>query len=167
MTQSDPMFRIEPATEHDVPALLRLIHSFAEYVRMAGDVTATEEDLRQTLFDARPKADVLMAHSGSEAIGFAVFFSTYSTFLGRPGLYLEDLFILPAWRNQGLGTQLLATVARIAIDRGCARMEWSALDWNESAVRFYERLGAKAQVESTIFRLTAEPLRRLGSRHSA
>jgi len=166
MSASRSKVRIEPATKSDVPALVRLIRSFAEYVELADQVEVTEERLLETLFGERPQAEVLLATDGASAAGFAVFFSTYSTFLGRPGIYLEDLYVVPGWRSQGIGTSLLGAVARTALERGCARLEWSALDWNQLAVGFYESLGAVPQAESTIFRLSGEPLQRLGARGS-
>jgi GNAT superfamily N-acetyltransferase len=155
--------RIERGTERDVPVILRLIKGLAEYEKLSGEVTATEESLREALFEKPPAAEVLLAYAGAEPVGFAVFFESYSTFLGRPGLYLEDLFVFPEWRKRGYGRQLLASVARIAVERGCGRMEWSVLDWNEPALRFYKSLGAQAMEEWTVYRLTGDALRQLGS----
>jgi GNAT superfamily N-acetyltransferase len=156
--------RIERATERDIPAILRMVKSLAEFVGRSGEVIATEQDLRETLFGEHPSAEVALAFIDKEPIGIAVFFSTYSTFLGRAGMYLEDLFVLPLWRKRGCGSQLLAHVASTAVQRGCKRLEWSALNWNEAAVRFYESLGARAQSDSTTFQLSGHALERLGAR---
>jgi GNAT superfamily N-acetyltransferase len=157
-------FRIEPATEADVPVLLRFIRSLAEYERLANAVTATEEELRSALFAARPAAEAIIGYAGDEPAGFALFFHNFSTFVGRRGLYLEDLFVQPKWRGHGLGRRLLAELARIAIERGCGRMEWSVLDWNTPSIAFYRALGAQAMADWTVYRLTGEPLRRLASK---
>src|ERR1043166_5034211 len=127
------MFRIESATVDDVPAILRMIKALAAYEKLLGAVTATEDGLRDSLFGAHPAAEVLLAYAGRTPAGFAVFFQNYSTFLGQRGLYLEDLFVEPEWRGQGLGRQLLARVSGIAVERGCGRLEWSVLDWNTPA----------------------------------
>jgi GNAT superfamily N-acetyltransferase len=156
-------FRIEPATEKDVPVILRLIKGLAEYERLSHEVVATEESLRESLFGTRRVAEVLIGYAGEEAVGFAVFFHNYSTFLGRPGIYLEDLFVLPKWRRRGLGTQLLAYVAREAVARKCGRLEWSVLDWNEPAIQFYKNLGAQAMDEWTVYRVTGDALKKLAS----
>jgi GNAT superfamily N-acetyltransferase len=153
--------QIRQATEQDVPVILQLIRSLADYERLSHEVTATEDDLRASLFGEHPAAEVLLAHAGGEPIGFAVFFQSYSTFLGRPGLYLEDLFVLPAWRGQGHGRQLLARVAQLAVERGCGRMEWSVLDWNQPAIDFYKRLGAQPMEQWTVHRLSGAALARL------
>ncbi len=155
--------RIERGTERDVPVILRLIKGLAEYEELSGEVTATEEGLRESLFGRNPAAEVLIAYVDTEPVGFAVFFQTYSTFLGRQGLYLEDLFVLPQWRKRGYGRQLLARVAMIAVERGCGRMEWSVLDWNQPAVRLYRSLGARAMDQWTVYRLTGDDLQRLAS----
>lgn len=158
-----PGVRIEPATARDVPVILRLIRGLAEYEHLSAEVTATEDDLRRSLFGERPAAEVLLAYAGQDAIGFAVFFGTYSTFLGRPGLYLEDLFVVPEQRRRGYGRQLLARVAAIALERGCGRLEWSVLDWNEPALRFYRSLGAMPMNEWTVQRVTGDALARLAA----
>ena len=163
MTTDHPSIQIEQATEQDVPAILKLIQGLAEYEKLSDEVTATEQGLRESLFGGNPSAEVLVAHEGSEAVGFAVFFQNYSTFFGRPGLYLEDLFVVPQKRKRGYGRQLLATVARIAVERGCGRLEWSVLNWNEPALRFYRSLGALAMNQWTVYRLTGDALRKLGS----
>ncbi len=154
--------RIVPATADDVPTILRLIRSLAEYEKLLHEVTATEAQLRETLFGDRAAAEVVLARLGERTIGFALFFTNYSTFLGRPGLYLEDLFLEPQWRGRGYGKALLAHVAAIAVARDCGRMEWSVLDWNEPSIRFYEHLGAQAMADWTVYRLTGEALRRVG-----
>ncbi len=156
-------FRIERATEADVPLILRLIKELAEYERMADQVVASEDGLRETLFGARPSAEVLIAREGDEPAGFALFFHNYSTFLGRPGLYLEDLFVVPTFRGRGCGKALLQRLAAIAVERHCGRFEWSVLDWNEPAIGFYKKLGAKPLDDWTIFRVTGDALRNLAS----
>jgi GNAT superfamily N-acetyltransferase len=156
-------FRIEPATEKDVPVVLSLIKGLAEYERLSDEVVATVEGLRESLFGSRRVAEVLLGYAGTEAVGFAVFFHNYSTFLGRPGIYLEDLFVVPQWRRQGLGTQLLAYVAREAVARSCGRLEWSVLDWNEPAINFYKKLRARAMNEWTVYRVTGDALKKLAS----
>jgi len=135
-------FRIDSATDRDVPALLRMIRGLAEYERLAHMVVSTEESLRSALFGARPVAEAIVARTPGGAAGFALFFHTYSTFAGRPGMYLEDLYVEPQWRRRGLGRRLLARVAAIAAGRGCDRLSWSVLDWNEPALGFYRTLGA-------------------------
>jgi GNAT superfamily N-acetyltransferase len=160
--QSD--FRIEVASERDVPVILHMIKALAEYERLSHKVVATEEALRASLFGSRRAAEVVIARAGDEAAGFAVFFPTFSTFLGQPGLYLEDLFVEPRWRRRGLGRKLLAYVAGVAADRGCGRLDWSVLDWNEPAIRFYRGLGAEPVQEWSVLRLTGESLARLAER---
>ena len=155
--------RIEPAAERDIPIVLAMIKALAEYERLAHEVVATEAGLRETLFGPRSGVEAVIAYVGSEAAGFAVWFHNYSTFLGRSGLYLEDLFVLPQWRGRGLGRQLLTYLARVAVARGCGRLEWSVLNWNLSAIRFYRGIGAQAMDEWTVYRLTGDRLRQLGS----
>jgi GNAT superfamily N-acetyltransferase len=156
-----PAFRIEPATESDVPVILRLIKGIAEYEELSHEVVATEVRIRASLFGPRPAAEVILAYADAEPVGFAVFFHNFSTFLGRPGMYLEDLFVQPAWRKQGLGRLLIAHVAKIAVERECGRMEWAVLDWNEPAIQFYRNLGARGMHEWTVFRLTGPELHAL------
>lgn len=151
------------ATRADVPEILRLIRALAEYEKLSGEVVATEAALAQTLFGERPAAEVLLAEEGGRAVGFALFFHNYSTFLGQPGIYLEDLFVESAFRGHGLGKQLLQAIARLAVERGCGRFEWAVLDWNEPAIGFYESLGARPMADWTVMRLTGEALKRLGS----
>jgi GNAT superfamily N-acetyltransferase len=155
--------QITEATERDVAVILDLIRQLAEYERLSDRVTATEEQIRKTLFGARPAAEVLLAAADGETVGFAVFFTNYSTFLAKPGLYLEDLFVKPHTRGQGIGTALLARLAQLAVERDCGRVEWSVLDWNEPSIRFYESLGAVPLKEWTTFRLTGDALTKLGS----
>jgi len=151
------MFRIEPATERDLPIILRLVKSLAEYEHLAHAVVATEAALRESLF-VRRAAEVVIGYAGDEPAGFAVFFQTFSTFLGIPGMYLEDLFVDPKFRRQGLGEALLARLARIAVERGCGRLEWSVLRWNELAIGFYQKLGARPMDDWVTYRLTGEAL---------
>jgi GNAT superfamily N-acetyltransferase len=155
-------FRIEPASERDLPLILTLIKGLAEYEKLAHAVIATEEILRESLFTKRV-AEVLIGYAGDEPAGFAVFFQTFSTFLGVPGMYLEDIFVEPRWRRKGLGRQLLVHLAKIANERGYGRVEWSVLNWNEPAIGFYKALGAKPLDQWTVFRLTGESLRQLGT----
>lgn len=138
-----------------------MILGLAQYERMSDRVVATEDGLREQLFGPRPAAEVLLAFVDSEAVGFAVYFHSFSTFACRPGLYLEDLFIEPTWRGRGFGRQLLAHVAKIAVERGCDRMNWVVLPWNQPAVDFYQRLGAGKITEWEAFGITGEPFRRL------
>lgn len=149
-------FTIRPAEIADVPVILQLIRDLAAYERAPGDVTATEEQLRNVLFGARPAAEVVIGFEKETPVGFAVFFHNFSTWLGRPGLYLEDLFVKPEKRGRGYGRALLVHLARIARERDCGRMEWAVLDWNEPAIQFYGKLGAKPMDEWTVFRLTSE-----------
>jgi len=156
--------RITSATESDVPAILEMIRELAEYEKLSHVVVATEEQLRHTLFGERPAAEVLLAHWNSEPIGFALFFPNYSTFLAQPGIYLEDLFVKPHARGKGAGLALFIELARIAVTRGCGRVEWAVLDWNEPSIQFYKKLGAIPMDEWTTFRLTREPLAGLANR---
>jgi GNAT superfamily N-acetyltransferase len=156
-----PHLRIVPATESDVPAILALIRALAEYERLADKVLATEDRLRETLFGSKPSAEVLLAYWEHECAGFAVFFATYSTFLARPGIYLEDLFIKPHLRGKGIGLALLKHVAKVAVERGCGRLEWEVLDWNQPAIGFYRKLGAVPLDDWTKYRLTGEALENL------
>ena len=164
MTDPDrPSIDIRPATERDAPLVLELIRGLAEYERLAHECVATEERVRASLFGPRPDAEVVIAWAGEEAAGFALFFHNYSTFLAQRGLWLEDLFVRPAWRGRGVGGALLAHLARLAVERGCGRFEWWVLDWNEDAIRVYERLGARPMSDWTLYRLTGEPLARLAA----
>lgn len=153
--------RIRFATIDDVPLIRTLIRGLAEYERLANEAVVTEADLRASLFGERPGAEVLIAEAGEEAAGFALFFHNYSTFLGKRGLYLEDLFVFPAHRGLGIGRALMSRLAQLAVERSCGRFEWWVLDWNESAIHFYESLGARPMSDWTVYRLTGEPLARL------
>jgi GNAT superfamily N-acetyltransferase len=150
--------RVVPATERDVPQILELIRGLAEYERLSHMVEADEDRLRRTLFGDRPAAEVLLAYENAECVGFAVFFTNYSTFLAKPGLYLEDLFVKPHARRKGIGLQILKHLAAIARERDYGRMEWSVLDWNQPAIHFYQKLGAVALDDWTLFRLTGDAL---------
>jgi GNAT superfamily N-acetyltransferase len=161
MNMAEPAIRIERATERDVPLILGLIKGLAEYEKLAHEVTATEEKLRATLFGPRPAAEVVIAYADEAPAGFALFFHNYSTFLGQPGIYLEDLYVVPDARGRGLGRRLLSHLAQLAVERNCGRLEWSVLDWNEPAIGFYRRLGARLMDEWSIFRVTGDSLRAL------
>lgn len=156
--------RVVPASEADVPVILEMIRALAEYEKLLHIVVATEDQLRRTLFGAHPSAEVLLAYLEDEPVGFALFFPNYSTFLAQPGLYLEDLYVKPHARGKGAGIALLKELARIAVSRGCGRVEWAVLDWNEPSIQFYKRLGALPMDEWTIFRLTGESLATLAAR---
>ena len=158
---------IRSATEQDVPVILDLIKQLAEYERLTDRVVATEQRLRDTLFCERPAAEVLLASSDGETVGFAVFFTNYSTFLAKPGLYLEDLFVKPHARGKGIGKALLVRLASIAVERDCGRVDWSVLDWNEPSLRFYEALGAVPLSDWTTYRLTGESLAKLAGNRFA
>lgn len=155
--------RIDPATEGDLAVILQLIRALAEYEQLGHAVVATEHDLRESLFGPKPSAEVVLARAGQDAVGFAVWFYSYSTFLARPGLYLEDVFVRPEWRGRGIGRALVTYLAGVAVARNCGRMEWSVLDWNEPAIRFYRSLGATPMEGWTVFRLTGAALNKLGS----
>jgi GNAT superfamily N-acetyltransferase len=154
-------FQIRPARVEDVPVILQLIHDLATYERAPDEVTATEDELVDVLFGERPAAEVLLVFEGQLPVGFAVYFYNFSTWLGRPGLYLEDLFVKPDKRGKGYGRALLVELAKIARDRECGRMEWAVLNWNEPAIKFYRTLGAKPMDEWTVFRLTRDEIARL------
>jgi GNAT superfamily N-acetyltransferase len=154
---------IVKATAADIPAILEMIRGLAEYEKLSHAVVATEDQLRKTLFGDRPAAEVLLANEGGECVGFALFFTSYSTFLAKPGIYLEDLFVKPHARGNGIGLALLKKIAALARDRDCGRVEWSVLDWNEPAIGFYKKLGAVPMDEWTGFRLTGESLAVLAS----
>ncbi len=148
-------FQIKPAIRAEVPTILQLIRELADYERAPQDAVATEAQLDEVLFGEDPSARVLIAREGAEPVGFAVYFFNFSTWLGRPGIYLEDLFVKPEQRGKGYGRALLVRLAEIAAERGCGRMEWAVLDWNEPAIQFYKKLGAKPMEEWTVFRLTS------------
>jgi GNAT superfamily N-acetyltransferase len=154
---------IRPATAADVPTILALISELAAFERLSHEVVATEDGLREALFGARPGAEVVIGQLDGEVVGFALFFPNFSTFLGRPGMYLEDLFVRPKFRGQGHGEQLLRHLARICLERNYGRLEWSVLDWNQRAIDFYKALGARPMDEWTVFRVTGEALAKLGA----
>lgn len=154
---------IRPAEPRDVPLILQFIRGLAEYEKLGAECHATEAGLARTLFGERPSAEVVIAYHEGNPAGFALFFHNYSTFLARPGLYLEDLYVDPAHRGHGVGHALLAHLASVAIDRECGRFEWSVLDWNADAIRFYERLGARPMNEWTVYRIAGDALKRLAN----
>jgi GNAT superfamily N-acetyltransferase len=154
--------RIDPATPADVPAILQLVRELAEFERLLHEVVATEADCHEALFGSRPVAEAVVGRAGGEVAGFALFFQNYSTFRGRPGLYLEDLYVRPQHRGRGYGRALLTHLAALAVRRRCARMEWSVLDWNAPAIRFYESLGARPVDGWKVYRLTGEALLQAG-----
>jgi len=149
---------IRPAGRDEVPVVLEFIRDLARYERLEHEVSATEAQLRAALYGERRYAEVVFACRGAEPVGFALYFHNFSTFKGRPGIYLEDLFVRPEARGRGIGKQLLAYLAHTAVERGCARLEWAVLDWNEPSIGFYRSLGAVPMNEWTVFRLTGEAL---------
>lgn len=159
-----PATGIRPATPADVPLILTFIRELAEYEQLTHEVVATEDLLAAALFGPRPDAEVLMAVADGAAVGFALFFPNFSTFQARPGLYLEDLYVRPAFRGLGLGKRLLTKVARLAVARGCGRYEWSVLDWNAPSIGFYESLGAEMHADWRRMRVTGDALERLAAR---
>jgi len=158
---SVPGFEIRPATEADVPVILSFVKQLAEYEKLAHEAVATDAAIRDTLFGNRRVAEVAIGYFEAKPVGFVLFFYNYSTFLGRPGLYIEDLFVEEAYRRRGFGRALLLHVARLAQERGCGRLEWSVLDWNEPAIEFYKKLGAVPMSDWTVYRITGDSLRRL------
>jgi GNAT superfamily N-acetyltransferase len=158
-----PGFRIRSATHSDVPIILSFIKKLADYERLSHEVTATEAMLRRTLFGRRATAEVAIGYYKQGAVGFVLYFHNYSTFLGRPGIYIEDLFVDEAFRRRGFGRALFVHVARLAEERGCGRLEWAVLDWNEAAINFYQKLGAVPMREWTVFRVTGESLVQLAN----
>ena len=155
--------RVVPATERDTPLILSFIRQLAEYERLAEACVATEKNLRETLFGDSPSAEVIFAYHEDTPVGFALFFHNYSTFLAQRGLYLEDLFVLPEARGKGVGYALLSELARIALSRNCGRIEWAVLKWNQMAINFYERIGARPLHDWDVYRITGAPLQRLAS----
>jgi GNAT superfamily N-acetyltransferase len=147
-------FLIRAATAADVPAILRLIHALAVYEKLEHMVVGTEARLRDSLFGAHPAAEAILAESGGRAVGFALYFATFSTFLCKPGIHLEDLFVEPEHRGRGIGKELLRKLAQVAVERGCGRLEWNVLDWNTPSIRFYESLGGKILEEWQLVRMT-------------
>jgi len=154
---------IRPAIQDDVPLILTLVKELAEYEQLGHTVTATEESLRESLFGEKPAAEVLIAEVNGQPVGFANFFRSFSSFVGRPGLYLDDLYVRPPYRRMGLGRAMLCHVAAIARDRNAGRFEWIALDWNDPAIRFYLKLGAEALEDWTMYRVTGPALDKLAS----
>ena len=159
-----PDFEIRAAAVDDVPVILSFINKLADYERLAHEVVATEASLRDTLFNARKTAEVAIGYFQNEPVGLVLFFHNYSTFLGRPGLYIEDLFVDESYRRRGFGGALLRHVARLAVERNCGRLEWSVLNWNKPAIDFYTKLGAVPMSDWTVFRITGQNLAFLASR---
>ena len=153
---------IRAGEKADVSVIAHLIRELARFEKLEHEITMTEELLAENIFGPHRYAETLIAEDGGTPIGFALFFHTFSTFLGRPGLYLEDLFVVPEQRGNGVGRALLKELARIALERGCGRLEWAVLNWNVEAIKFYERLGARPNSEWTVYRLTGEALTALG-----
>ena len=164
MTTPSPLLSIRPATPDDVSLIRQLIAELAEYERLAHAAVATDDDLRTQLFGPQPAAEVLIGEVDGVAVGFALFFHTFSTFAGKRGLYLEDLFVRPQFRGVGLGKHLMAALARITLQRDCARFEWSVLDWNAPSISFYRSIGAVGMDEWTVQRLEGDALRKLAAR---
>ena len=162
-----PEIHIRRATPLDVPIILTFIRELAEYEKLAHEVVATDDDMYVALFGERPVIEALIATSGDEPVGYALFFPTFSTFLGKPGMYLEDVYVRPAARGLGIGRKLLEHLARITVQRGWGRLEWAVLDWNEPSIAFYRKIGATPMDEWTVFRLAGEALRTLALADSA
>jgi GNAT superfamily N-acetyltransferase len=157
-SKTEPAFQIRLARRGDVPVILALIRELADYERAPEEVVATEDQLRENLFGAHPAAEVLLGEEKGDPVSFALFFHNFSTWMGRRGLYLEDLFVRPEMRGRGYGRALLARLAQIAQERNCGRMEWAVLDWNQPAIQFYRKLGARPNDDWTIFRLTRDAI---------
>jgi GNAT superfamily N-acetyltransferase len=160
---TNPAIALRPATRTDVPEILAFVRELAEYEKLAHEAVATEAGMAGQLFGERPAAEVVIAEVDGQPAGMALFFHNFSTFLAQPGLYLEDLFVRPQYRGLGLGEQLMVHLAKLAVERGCGRFEWSVLDWNEPAIRFYRRLGAVGLDEWTVQRVSGQALRDLAS----
>ena len=165
--QTPPNFTIRMATAADAPLILTLIRELADYERLTHEVVADVGLLREHLFGPSPAAEVIIGSFGTDPVGFALFFPTFSTFLGRPGLYLEDLYVRPAVRGRGIGRTMLAYVAHLAVERGCGRLEWAVLDWNAAAIGFYRKVGAAPMDEWTVFRLAGEALEALANERNS
>jgi len=165
MKQADKqtLFTIRKAEKEDVPLILDFIRKLGDYERLSHEVVAEEKDLEQYLFGEKPVAEVLLGYEGELPVGFALFFHNFSTFLGRPGIYLEDLFVLEDYRNKGYGKKFLARLAALAVERNCGRLEWAVLDWNEPSIEFYKSLGARLMNEWIINRITGEDLLKLSN----
>jgi GNAT superfamily N-acetyltransferase len=155
---SDPKIVLRVATADDVPLILDFVRQLADYVKESDEVVADEDQLRKTLFGERQVAEVVIASFDGEPAGFALFVHNYSTHLGQPGIYLEDLFVMPAFRGRGIGRLLFSYLASVAVERGCGRLEWAVHDWNQPAIRFYERFGAQALDEWTVYRVSGDAL---------
>jgi len=158
---SPESLQIRPATEADVQLIVEFIRALAEYEKLLDEVVATEEIVLESLFGEQPSAEALIGEWEGEPVAFAIYFENFSTFMGRSGLYLEDLFVKSEYRKRGIGKLILKHLGKIAVERGCPRFEWIALDWNEPAIKFYERLGAKQLTDKRYFRMSGEPLKRL------
>jgi GNAT superfamily N-acetyltransferase len=158
---NDNDVKISAAKEADIPEILELVRELAVYEKLTHLLVATEAGYWECLFGKHPVAEALMARKGKEAVGYAIFFRNFSTFLGKPGIYLEDIFVLPSHRGKGIGKKMLATVAAIAQERGCGRLEWSVLDWNTPSIDFYRSLGAEPLDGWTIFRMTEDTIAKL------
>ena len=158
MTDQPLALHLRPATEADCDLILSFIKELAEYEKLSHEVVADAAMLHEHLFGNRRIAEVIIADYEEQAVGFALFFYNFSTFLGRPGMYLEDLYVQPAYRGKGIGEALLKYLAKLAVDRECGRLEWSVLNWNEPAISFYERMGAVPMDEWTVYRLTGSAL---------
>ena len=154
--------RVREASEGDVPLILTFVRELADYEKLSHEVVATEEGLRESLFAGRRYAEVLIAEHDGAPAGFALYFHNFSTFLGKPGIYLEDVYVRPEFRGTGIGRQLLVNLAHLALGRGCGRLEWSVLDWNEPSIGFYRQLGAVAMDDWTVYRVSDDALRKLG-----
>lgn len=157
----NPKLNIRSAAHHDLPFILKMIRELAEFEKLTDEAIATHEDFDVALFGKCPSAEAVIAEYEGEAVGFALFFHNFSTFLGRRGLYLEDLYVRPEFRSRGIGEALFRHLATLAVTRGCGRFEWSVLDWNEHALRFYKRLGAVTMSDWTVHRLSGEALMKL------
>ncbi|MEL6382422.1 MAG: GNAT family N-acetyltransferase [Cyanobacteria bacterium J06626_18] len=158
---------ITPATPEDVPALFQLVMALADYEKLSHEVSGTPEDLAQHLFGDRPHAEAILAWVEGKPVGFALFFHNFSTFLMKPGIYLEDLFVMPDYRGYGIGKALLRALSKLAVERDCGRLEWMVLDWNEPAIAFYQRMGAELKVEWELCRVTGDALQRLAEDSSS
>jgi GNAT superfamily N-acetyltransferase len=161
MPSAEPSVRVRPAERGDTPLILTLIRELAEYERLAEHVVGTEEQLERHLFGDRPAAEAVIAEIDGEPVGFALYFTTFSTFVARPGIWLEDVFVREEHRRAGVGRALLEHLARLAVERGCGRIEWTALDWNRPAIEFYAGLGARPVAGWTIHRLDRDAIGRL------
>jgi len=160
-SRTSPQLQIVPATENDIPLILSLIKELARYERMIDEVLGTESDLRESLFGAKRYAETVIARYDGQPAGFALFFHNFSTFVGKPGLYLEDLFVHPEYRGKGIGKALLMYLAKLAVDRKCGRFEWMVLDWNSPAIEFYKSFGAVSMDSWRLFRLSGNALTEL------